>query len=187
MAGTGWSWAQTAVLIVAVIALLGSTVTAALTYALNQRAAQHERHARAFAEALAVIEEYAELPYRIRRRQPTDEARHELTEQISQIQSRIAFHQGWLQIETPVIAVFYGRLVRVVKQQAGTQMKEAWTQPPTTVDADVSLGVAYARTEIDQARDLCVAEMRRVLRQRARYRLRSPVLPSEDLAQVAEE
>jgi len=69
-------------------------VSVALTYGLNQRAARRERQTKLFAEALAAIEDYAEFPYRIRRRPRTSEARHELTEQVSQKQSQIAFHQA---------------------------------------------------------------------------------------------
>jgi hypothetical protein len=159
-AKTDWSWAQSVALIAAVMAILGATITATLTHTLNQRAALRERQARVFAEALAVIEEYAELPYRVRRRRPTEGARHDLTEQISQVQSRIAFHQGWLQIEAPGVAARYEQLVRAAKRQAGGQMKEAWDRPPATGDAGMSLGVAYSRTEIDEARGQCVAAMR---------------------------
>lgn len=162
-AGTEWSWAQTVVLIAAIIAILGATITATLTHFLNQRSARRERQARAFAEALAVIEEYAELPYRIRRRRPTAEARHDLTEQISRLQSRIAFHQGWLRIEAPGVAACYEQLVRAAERQAGGQMKEAWAHPPAIGDTGMNLGTAYPRTEIDQARDRCVAAMRRDL------------------------
>jgi hypothetical protein len=159
-ADTGWSWAQTVVLIAGVIAILGATITATLTHVLNQRATRRERQARAFADALVVIEEYAELPYRIRRRRPTDQARHDLTEQISQVQSRMAFYQGWLQFAAPGVAACYEQLVRAAKRQAGGQMKEAWDQPPAMGDTGMSLGVAYSRTEIDQARGCCVAAMR---------------------------
>ncbi len=102
MAGAaGWTWAQTVALLAGVMAVAGALVSAALTYHLNQRTTRRERQANVFAEALRAIEDYAELPYRIRRRSGTPESRHELTEQISQIQSRIAFHQAWLAIEAP--------------------------------------------------------------------------------------
>ena len=63
-----------------VIAIFGAALTALLTYALSRRAARRERRARAFGEALSVIEDYAEMPYRIRRRPGTLEGRHQLTE-----------------------------------------------------------------------------------------------------------
>src|ERR1022692_1459120 len=91
---TAWTWAQTAAVVAALIAIAGGVVIAALTYGLNQRVARRERQAKSFADALTAIEDYAEMPYRIHRRRATREARHDLTEQISQIQSRIAFHQA---------------------------------------------------------------------------------------------
>lgn len=164
MAGTaGWTWAQTVALLVGVIAVAGALISAALSYHLNQRATRRERQANVFAEALTVIEEYVELPYRIRRRPGTPGARHELTEQISQIQSRIAFHRAWLGIEAPVVARSYENLVRAAKTQAGQQMKQAWQEPVMTKDDQVSLGIVYPREEIDTARDQCLTTMREAL------------------------
>lgn len=172
MAGAAsWTWAQTAALLAGVIAVAGALVSVALTYNLNQRAARHERQTHVFAEALSAIEDYAELPYRIRRRPgDTPGARHELTEQISQIQSRIAFHQAWLSIEAPDVARSYDNLVEAVKAQAGEQMKQAWQEPVITNDADVSLGTAYPRDEVNAARGLCVAAMRDALGRRRPHR-----------------
>ena len=75
-------WAQATALIVPVITVVGVVVT----YGLNQRAGRRERQARAFAEALAVIEYYANMPYRIRRRPP--EARHEI--RVTPLHARMA-------------------------------------------------------------------------------------------------
>ena len=163
MTAAGWTWAQTVTLLAAFVTLAGAVVTAALSYGLSQRAARRERQTRAFAEALAVIEDYAELPYRIRRRLGTPQARHELTEQVSQIQSRLAFHQSWLRMEAPGVAQAYENLVWTTKQQAGAQMREAWLEPAASEDAQVSLGKAYDRQDIDGARDQCVAAMRAAL------------------------
>src|SRR6266487_3328576 len=79
-AEAGWAAAQTAIVIVAVIAILGGIVSASITYWFNQRAARRERRATTFAEALATVEDYAEMPYRVRRRRNTSEARYELTD-----------------------------------------------------------------------------------------------------------
>jgi len=159
----GWTAAQTAVVIVAVVALVGGDITASVTYGLNQRAARRDRRAEAFAEALAAIEDYAEMPYRVRRRRNNPEARHDLTEEVSKIQSQLAFHQALLQIESPDVGTAYNTLVRATKVQAGTQMKEAWQQPALTTDAAMNLGVRYPRDEIDAARATCITAMRRSL------------------------
>jgi hypothetical protein len=160
---TEWTWAQTAALLAGAVALVGALVSVALTYGLNQRAARRERQTKLFAEALAAIEDYAELPYRIRRRPRSSEVRHELTEQVSQIQSQIAFHQAWLSLEVPGVARSYNNLVRAVKAQAGSQMAQAWLKPAITKDAHVNLGVAYPRDQIDAARGQCVEAMREAL------------------------
>ena len=164
--GMAWTWAQTAALLAGVTAVAGALISAALTYNLNQRAARRERQTNVFAEALTAIEDYAELPYRIRRRPGTPDARHELTEQVSRIQSRIAFHQAWLSIEAPSVARSYDDLVRAAKKQAGNQMKQAWREPATKKDSQVSLGTAFPRDEINAARHQCIAAMREALGRR---------------------
>jgi hypothetical protein len=174
----GWTWAQTAALLAGVIAVAGAAFSVALTYGLNQRATRRERQSSAFADALAAIEDYAELPYRIRRRPGTPSARHELTEQISQIQSRIAFHQAWLSIQAPGVAEPYADLVQATKTQAGGQMRDAWLEPSATKDAQVSLGVAYEQDKVDAARIRCIGAMQgalgRMPRGRARGRATEP-------------
>ena len=169
MAGAaGWTWAQTAALLAGLITVAGAMVTVALTYGFNQRAARRERQTNTFAQALSAIEDYAELPYRIRRRTGTASARHELIEQVSNIQSRIAFFQAWLAMETPQVARSYEDLVLATKAQAGRQMAQAWQEAPIAKDAQVSLGKAYPRDEINAARERCINAMREALRHRPR-------------------
>jgi hypothetical protein len=170
----GWTWAQTALLLAGLVSVAGALISVAFTYGLNQRAARRERHSRVFAEALTAIEDYAEMPYRIRRRPRGLSAQHELTEQISQIQSRIAFHQAWLWIEAPSVAGPYAELVRATKTQAGTQMKEAWLKPTARKAAHFNLTAAYERDKINTARSRCIDAMRDALG-RGRMPAPSPV------------
>ncbi|GIJ47943.1 hypothetical protein Val02_48290 [Virgisporangium aliadipatigenens] len=163
---TGWTAAQTAIIVAALIAIFGAIVSAALTYAFNQRAARRERLAQVFAEALQAVEDYAELPYRIRRRRGTPEARYELTEEVSRIQSRLAYHQALLRIEAPTAANAYTRLVRVVRRRAGSQMRDAWGKPVLLADTEMNLRMAYPRRDIDSERARCVREMRKALGRR---------------------
>lgn len=178
--GAGWTWAQTAVLLAGLISVAGAAISVALTYGLNQRAARRERHSHVFAEALTAIEDYAEMPYRIRRRPRDLSAQHELTEQISQIQSRITFHQAWLSIEAPSVAEPYAELVRATKAQAGTQMRDAWLKPAARKAAHFNLGVAYERDKINAARSRCVDAMRDALGRR-HLRARSPERQAADV------
>ncbi|SEE57043.1 hypothetical protein SAMN05216489_07182 [Streptomyces sp. 3213] len=136
----GWTWAQTAALIVPCIALFG----AYLTYTLNQRAVRRERRAKTFAEALTAVEEYLEMPYRIRRRPKSSSAvRQQLTDEVSGLLAQMAFHQAWL------------------------QMNLVWDQPPVTTDRGMNLGVPYPRDRSNAARAICIEVMRRHLGERS--------------------
>ncbi|MFJ5179294.1 hypothetical protein ACIP68_36280 [Streptomyces griseoviridis] len=156
----GWTWAQTAALIVPCIALFG----AYLTYALNQRAVRRERRAKTFAEALTAVEEYLEMPYRIRRRPKSSSAvRQQLTDEVSGLLARMAFHQAWLQIEASAVAGPYATLVATARAEAGAQMSLAWGQPPITTDSGMNLGAPYPRDRSNAARAVCIEVMRRHL------------------------
>ena len=159
-ATAGWTWAQTAAVIVPVIGLLGAVTV----WALGQRAARRERRANAFAAALTSVERYAELPYRIRRRTDDIEARHQLTASISDIQAELAFHQAWLELEVTTVAESYRKLVAATRRQAGTQMSTAWLEPIMRDDSEMNFHAAYQRDQIDEARRSCIAAMYDALR-----------------------
>ncbi|MEU6326749.1 hypothetical protein ABZ851_05590 [Streptomyces sp. NPDC047049] len=156
---SAWSWAQTTALIVPFVALLGVYVT----YALNQRSVRRERRSKTFAEALTAVEEYLEMPYRIRRRPDLPEVRRELTDEVSSILARMAFHQAWLQIEASSVAGPYAALVATARAEAGVQMSVAWLHPPITSDNGMNLGTAYSRDRSNAAKTTCIAAMRRHL------------------------
>jgi hypothetical protein len=99
------------------------------------------------------------MPYRIRRRPDTPQARYEISADLDKIQSQIAFQHAWIQIEAPEVASAYDGLIRAARSEAGEQMKKAWTQPPATSDQAMSIGGAYPRTEMDQARTRCITAM----------------------------
>jgi hypothetical protein len=174
-----WTAAQTTAVLVPVIAILGTALIALLTYGLNRRASRRERRALAFGEALSVVEDYAEMPYRVRRRSGTPEGRHQLTEEVSRIYSRLAFHQALLDIEAPAVAAAYRRLANEAKAEVGEQMKAAWQKPLRTTDAEMNLEERYSRKRVDCARDHCVATMRAALGQG-----RSPTASKQPLARV---
>lgn len=174
-----WTAAQLTAVLVPVIAILGTAIIALLTYELNRRASRRERRALAFGEALSVVEDYAEMPYRIRRRSGTPEGRQHLTEEVSRIYSRLAFHQALLDIEAPAVAAAYRQLANEARAEVGAQMKAAWQKPLRTTDAEMNLEERYSRKRVDFARDHCVATMRAALGQG-----RSPTVPKQPLAPV---
>jgi hypothetical protein len=152
---------QIVVLIVPVVA--GCFLLAG--YLLNQIWARNERRAKAFAEALAAVENYLEMPYRVRRRPASDsETRATLTNQMSDIKAQIAFHQAWLQVEAPQVAEAYDELVRAAQEEGGTQMQLAWKEPLRDTDAAMNLGVAYDRSKSNTARARTLERMRQQIR-----------------------
>ena len=152
-------WAQATALIVPVITVFGGVATITVAYGLNQRAGRRERQAKAFAEALATIEDYVVMPYRIRRRLNTPESSSEISAELDKIQARMAFQQAWLQIEAPEVAAAYDYLIQVARSEAGQQMKDAWTKAPLKPDQHMSLGKTYSRIQTDAARSACIKEM----------------------------
>ncbi len=154
-----WTWAQTTALIVSVIALVGVYVT----FTLNQRAARRERRSKTFAEALTAVEEYLEMPYPIRRRPASPDARRELTDEASSLLDRMAFNHAWLQIEASKVAGPYAAFVAAARSEAGVHMSEAWQQPPIDTDSGMNLGTAYPRDLSNAARAACIEAMRRNL------------------------
>jgi len=133
-------------------------------YIVAQAQARQERRAKAFAEALAAVEDYMECPYRIRRRPNSDAAtRQAITSAISDIQSRIAFHEAWLQVETPSVAGKYSDMVKAARKEAGVQMQQAWQAPVLDSDAATNLDVRLDRHETDASRAEVVSAMRKHL------------------------
>ncbi|MFI5494537.1 hypothetical protein [Actinoplanes sp. NPDC051859] len=160
---TGWTWALTVAVVVPFITVSGSILVAGLVNRFNTRKARLDDKAKSFAEALTTIEEYAEMPYRIRRRPNTENARHEVSADFGKIKARIQFHLAWLQIQAPDVHEAYKLLDEAARGQAGRQAREAWLQPPLTTDEQMNLGVSYPRDEIDRARNRCLAAMLRSL------------------------
>jgi hypothetical protein len=160
-ADSGFGPAEWATIIAAAIA----AVVAVTGYVLIQAWARRERRAKAFADALAAVEDYLESPYRIRRRQAsTPEVRAALTSALNDLQARIALHRAWLQVEAPAVAEAYEALVSAARTEAGTQMADAWNSAPLASDADMNLKVAYAHPDFDAQRLLVSRSMRRDLR-----------------------
>jgi hypothetical protein len=149
-----------------------ATIAAALLAARIAVAAyRHERWksnrdhlAQQYAGALQAIHDYLEAPYRIRRRIPNnDEGRVALTSSISDIQSRIKFHQSWFRVHSPNLAEAYDGLIETVRREAGAQMKTAWIDGGTSRDADVSLHVPLDQKASNKKLDEVTALLRAAL------------------------
>lgn len=140
---------MTAAIITAVFALVGVLVTIAASQHLTRR----DRLLKDFAEALAAVERYAELPYRVLRRQGSGpEVRERLSEAIHGVQQELLFHKSWVRIQDPRVADVYDALLVATREGAGGAMTEAWRITPITADEDMPLGVGLGFPLIEERR-----------------------------------
>lgn len=139
-----------------------AAMVAVLGYSVQQREARKVARATMYAHALQAVLDYLEGPYRIRRKDGSSEARRELTQAMSTVQSQMNFHTAWPEVGAPTaVASAYADLVTAARQKAGPQMTTAWAEPPTKDDGGVPLGVAYSWPRSDAALDTVKASMKR--------------------------
>jgi hypothetical protein len=128
-----------------VIAAVITGFVALLVLAGNQYQARKDRLRKDFAEALAAVERYAELPYRIVRRQDsTPEVRGLIAEQVHKVQQDILFHKSWVRIQSSEVAEVYDALLGAMREEAGTAMTQAWNTAPVIRDEDMPLGHIFS-------------------------------------------
>lgn len=139
----------TAAFVTSVLALAGVLATVAA----NQYLVRQDRLRKDFAEALAAVERYAELPYKVRRRQASDsETRERLSEAIHQVQQDLLFHRSWERVQDARVADAYDALVGAAKREAGQAMTQAWRTAPIASDESMPLGVGLTFPEIERRR-----------------------------------
>lgn len=144
-----------------IIAALLAAAFAVFGYAWQQRHARADRRALMYGDALRAVEDYAEAPFLVRRREGKG-ARAAVSTQISEIQSRLALSRALLDISADArIAASYRDLMAVTKKVAGTAMSAAWRSPRVRRDADVPCPDPYDRTRILAARDEYLRAIRR--------------------------
>lgn len=153
-----------AAVIVSVLALLATIAIAAYNVVKQQKENRRQARAQAYAEAIRAVEDYLETPYRIRRRDGSAAVRWELTEAISEIQSRINFHKDWLRINAPDgVYDAYIAFDKAARIEAGGQMTEAWNGPPTLKDSDVPLGKPLPQPKSVEAKKVVLEAMKECL------------------------
>jgi hypothetical protein len=88
------------------------------------------------------VERYAELPYRVLRRQDsTPEVRGRIAEFIHEVQQDLLFHKSWIRIQAPEVADVYDSLLRTTREEAGSAITDAWKVAPISRDEDMLLKV----------------------------------------------
>lgn len=155
MQGEGWQTTVVTGIVAGFFALVG--------FFLNQAANRRERKSKVYAEALTALKEYAELPFRIRRRASSNgETRAALGGKISDVLSEVGFYTSWLQIDSYVVGRAYRDLIDQSKRFGTRYRAMAWEEPIIKRDQDAVLTNHY---ETDNKPELenCVLVMRREL------------------------
>lgn len=148
---------MTAAVITSVLALVGVLATVAA----NQYVARQDRLRKDFAEALAAVERYAELPYRVRRRQGSDaKTRERLSDAIHEVQQDLFFHRSWVRIQDACVADAYDALVGAARKEAGQAMTQAWRIVPIAGDESMPLGVGLTFPEMERKREEYIEAVR---------------------------
>jgi phage-related minor tail protein len=136
-----------------VIAAVVSGFVALLVLSGNQYQARKDRLRKDFAEALAAVERYAELPYRILRRQDsTPEVRERIAEQVHEAQQDMLFHKSWVRIQSSEVAKVYDALLGAMREEAGAAMTQAWNTAPITRDEDMPVGNGFYFPRMEEER-----------------------------------
>lgn len=154
---SGQSWvALTTGIIAALVGIAG--------FLLNQLANRRERKSKIYAEALEAVQEYAELPYRIRRRASEDgPTRAALGDRISDLHAKLAFYRRWLQIDSAEVSSAYEDFVDKTTTACRGFWSAAWKEPVLTEDKQAALiDVGYV-AKFDEELRLCLSAMRREL------------------------
>jgi hypothetical protein len=151
-------------LIAVIVSVVGLGVTigvAAYNVVQQQKVNRRQERAKAYAEALRAVEDYLETPYRVRRRDGSAAVRWELTKAVSEIQSRISFYKGWLQINAPKkVYDAYVAFDKAARIEAGGQMTAAWNGPATKKDRQVPVGERLRQPQSDAAREVVLKAMK---------------------------
>ena len=125
-------------------AVIAAGVAGTVNIGLARSRARDEERARVrtlLAEAYQTYADYKECPYAVRRRDADrpGEERVRLSEQMREVQSRLSFFLSWTALESAPVGAAYATMVGRLRAVAGDSIREAWTSPAITTDADMNL------------------------------------------------
>jgi len=125
-------------------AVVAAMIAATVNIGLARSKSRDEERARVrntFAEAFQAHADYKEFPYAVRRRDPErpGEERVRLSEQMRVVQSRLSYFQSWTHLESPAVGAVYAAMVRQLRTVAGGSIRDAWTSPAVSEDADMNI------------------------------------------------
>jgi hypothetical protein len=156
-----------------IIAALVAASVATFGYVITVWAKLLEDRRNTYAQALAAVHAYQELPYRIRRRPDSSPAtRGELGKVISEVQKDLDFYISLLKLDSHQLGDAYEALVQASREKGKEHRDEAWKQPPARRDTAMGFPEIYEYEDEAEA-ELCIERMRQHLRLLPLWRSRS--------------
>jgi hypothetical protein len=131
---------------------------------LSRATDRRERRAKIYADALAALRRWSEVPYAILRRPASDaETRAALGKEISDSVSAVAYHVSLLRLESKPLGEAYSLLWRQLRTNRSPDCALAWALPVIASDADMAASPPFQRDDADPEWELCLLAMRREL------------------------
>jgi hypothetical protein len=148
-----------------VIVALIAAVTALIGYMVNGRLNRISDKMKAYAEALAAVEHYRQLPYMIYRlHDSTPETRSQLAKMIGEAQESLSFHRRWLDLGSPAVGSAYNALVYKVRENNFRYRQQAWEADPPSTDRELEKHRDEWLTNTKDETDKCLIAMRNELK-----------------------
>jgi hypothetical protein len=149
-------------LLAAVVAAAAALVGYWLTY-VSKRS---DSKAETYAKALAAVEAYKQLPYRIcRRAESTPDVRGSMGKVIGDVQQDLAFYRLFLRLDSETVGLAFDALVDKVYASGGEFRAKAWRTPPAPEDKDMNISAAFDYNDAFEQR-ACLLAMQKQLRKR---------------------
>lgn len=118
-----------------------SIVVAVLAAYFTGSRERHKRLVDLYGEAYKAVMSWAEMVYRIRRRNGSTECEHQLIEKFHDIQEQLNYHKGWISVESLWLGRSYDEFVKAVKTKTQPHINTAWKSPirksPISPDHDI--------------------------------------------------
>ena len=147
-----------------IIVALIAAATALIGYLVNGRLNRISDKMKSYAEALAAVEHYRQLPYMIYRlHDSTPETRAQLAKMIGEAQESLSFHRRWLDLGSPAVSAAYNKMVDKIRKDNNIYRQQALDAPPPSTDGDLEkFRDEFLTNTHDESRE-CLRAMRNEL------------------------
>jgi hypothetical protein len=123
------------------IPVIVAALTAIVTLVVTRVSDAANRRRDRYADAVATLVAWIELPYRVRRRTDNSpEALTALANRGHEMQEKLACHEAWISTENSDVAAIYADARKTIGAVVGAALQEAWNGPAITTPGEMNLG-----------------------------------------------